>query len=233
MPRTARAAVGGVCYHVLNRGNGRMGVFRKADDYAAFVGLLGEAKRRVGGVELFEFCLMPNHWHLAVRPAADGQLAAFMSWLTNTHVKRYRAHYRRTSGHLYQGRYKSFPVETDGYLLTLLRYAVANPVRAGLVRRAVDWPWSGLGCVAAGGLLDPWPVDRPADWAAVVDVPLEGEVASRVAASLARGRPLGSDAWTRATAAQLGLAYTLNPRGRPKMTGTASVPQSPKRSGRA
>ena len=218
MPRTARAALGGVCYHVLNRGNGRMGVFRKADGYAAFLGLLGEAKRRVGGVELFGFCLMPNHWHLPLRPAADGQLAAFMSWLTNTHVKRYRAHYRRTSGHLYQGRYKGFPVADDAYLLTLLRYVDANPVRAGLVGRAADWPWSGLGCGAASaGLLDPWPVDRPADWAAVVDTPLEAEAAARVATSMARGRPLGTDDWARSTADRMGLGHTFNPRGRPRL----------------
>lgn len=222
MPRTGRSAVGGVCYHVLNRGNGRMGIFRKPGDFDAFVDLLGEAKRRVGGVELFGYCLMPNHWHLALRPLADGTLAAFMSWLTNTHVKRYRAHYRRTSGHLYQGRYKSFPVEADGHLLTLLRYVDANPLRARLVDRAEAWRWSGLGAAFASGgtLLDPWPIDRPADWATLVNTPMESEMAQRVARSIARGRPLGSDLWSRITAERLGLSHTLNPLGRPRLRQT-------------
>src|SRR5947209_9281344 len=108
MPRTARAAVGGVVYHVLNRGNGRMRIFRKPPDYQAFLKLMLEAGEHAD-VELFGFCLMPNHWHLVLRPRRGHDLAAYLSWLTNTHVKRYRAHYRRTSGHLYQGRYKSFP----------------------------------------------------------------------------------------------------------------------------
>ena len=87
MPRTARAADGGIVYHVLNRGNGRMGIFRKPGDYQAFMELLLDAKERAA-VELFGFCLMPNHWHLVLRPKGAGDLAAYLSWLTNTHVKR-------------------------------------------------------------------------------------------------------------------------------------------------
>ena len=137
MPRMSRAAIGGVVYHVLNRGNGRMKIFRKPGDYKAFIELIAQAKQRAD-IEIFGFCLMPNHWHLVVRPARDGDLARYFSWLTNTHVKRYRSHYRRTSGHLYQGRYKSFAVEEDAYLLTLLRYVESNPLRARLVKRATE-----------------------------------------------------------------------------------------------
>ncbi len=144
MPRTARAAVGGVVYHVLNRGNGRMGVFRKPGDYRAFLDFLLEGKEKAQ-IELFGFCLMPNHWHLVVRPRGDRDLAGYLSWVTNTHVKRYRAHYRRTSGHLYQGRYKSFPVEDDVYFRTLMCHVEANPLKAKLVARAQDWEWSSLG----------------------------------------------------------------------------------------
>jgi putative transposase len=109
-----------------------MGVFRKPGDYLAFLELIRDGKERAG-VELFGFCLMPNHWHLVLRPRRDTDLAAYLSWVSNTHVKRYRGHYRKTSGHLYQGRYKSFPVDTDSYLLNLLRYVEANPRRARLV----------------------------------------------------------------------------------------------------
>src|SRR5690348_16277831 len=126
MPRTARKPAAGVVYHLLNRGNGRMGVFRKDGDYKAFLDVLMEASDKAA-VELFGLCLMPNHWHLVLRPESGKDLPAYLSWLTNTHVKRYRAHYPRTSGHLYQGRYKSFPVKDDHYFLTLLRYVEANP----------------------------------------------------------------------------------------------------------
>jgi putative transposase len=217
MPRTSRAAIGGLVYHVLNRGNGRLEIFRKPGDYQTFVELMIDAKKRAE-IEIFGFCLMSNHWHLVVRPRRDRDLAGYLSWLTNTHVKRYRAHYPRTSGHLYQGRYKSFAVEEDAYLLTLLRYVEANPLRAKMVRQAEDWPWSSLGCDKAlsAQLLDDWPIDRPRNWRSLVNEPIEQTEQKRLQASFERGRPLGSDAWTLRMAGRMGLQYTLNPRGRPK-----------------
>ena len=133
-------------------------------------------------------------------------------------MKRYRAHYPRTSGHLYQGRYKSFPVEDDVYFRTLLRYVEANPLQARLARRAQDWQWSSLGCAKELRLqmLDPWPAEHPRDWTALVNRPLKPVELERVQESLERGRPLGSEEWTRTTARRLGLQYTLNPRGRPR-----------------
>jgi putative transposase len=204
-------------YHVLNRGNGRMKIFRKPGDYQAFLELMIEAKKRAA-VEIFDFCLMPNHWHLVLRPRNDDDLARYFSWLTNTHVKRYRGHYRRTSGHLYQGRYKSFAVQEDAYLLTLLRYVQANPLRAKLVKRAQDWRWSSLGCEGkwAKAILDDWPMDRPRNWTALVNEPVAAEERERLKLSLMRGQPLGNASWTQRMAKQLGLQYTLNPRGRPR-----------------
>jgi len=194
-----------------------MGVFRKPGDYRAFLQLLLDGKDKAE-IELFGFCLMPNHWHLALRPKGNRDLARYLSWVTNTHVKRYRAHHRRTSGHLYQGRYKSFPVEDDVYFRTLMRYLEANPLKAKLVARAQDWEWSSLGCERdlLSKMLDPWPVDRPRNWLAIVNQPMSETDRRRVMDSIDRDRPLGSDAWTRRTAQRLGLQYTLNPRGRPK-----------------
>jgi putative transposase len=142
MPRTARAVEGGGIYHVLNRGNGRMRIFHKPEDYESFVKLLGEARERARGVDLLGLCLMPNHWHMVVRPRADADLAAFMRWLCTAHVRRHHAHYHSAAGHLYQGRHKSFPVQDDGHLLTVLRYVEANALRGGLAERAGEWRWS-------------------------------------------------------------------------------------------
>jgi len=152
-----------------------------------------------------------------LRPRRDQDLAGYLSWLTNTHVKRYRSHYPSTSGHLYQGRYKSFAVQEDAYLLTLLRYVEANPLKAKLVERAERWRWSSLGCERklAAALLSPWPVPRPRDWATRVNEPLGEWEQSRVQASLQRGRPLGAGEWVTRMAESMGLQYTLNPRGRP------------------
>src|SRR5579864_3129721 len=142
MPRTARASVGDVCYHVLNRGNGRSRVFRKDGDYRAFVRLLQAAGERVP-MRLLAYCLMPNHFHLLVWPRKDRALSRWMQWLLTAHVRRYHRHYH-SSGHVWQGRFKAFPIEQDEHLLTVLRYVERNPLRASLVERAESWPWSSL-----------------------------------------------------------------------------------------
>src|SRR5258706_11434468 len=153
MPRIARVVCGGMVQHVLNRGNGRMRLFHKPADYDAFANLLADAAERVPGVRLLAYCLMPNHWHLVLHPKGDGELSSYMRWLSNTHVRRWRQHSHSVGqGDVYQGRYKSFPVQEDAYLARLLRYVESNALRAGLFRRAELWRGVGLGffCLAAG-----------------------------------------------------------------------------------
>jgi putative transposase len=216
MPRTARASQGGICYHVLNRGNARRAVFRKGGDYQAFLTALNHACDRVP-MRVLAYCLMPNHFHLAVWPRRDGDLSHWMHWLLNAHVRRYHQHYR-SSGHLWQGRFKAFPIEQDEHLLTVLRYVERNPVRAGLVGRAEQWPWSSLGASASGGAvrLDPGPVARPADWVEWVNRPLTDAELESLRLCVSRGRPYGSVVWMAATARRLGLEAALRPRGRPR-----------------
>src|SRR5258708_3552781 len=134
MPRSPRASQGGYCYHVLNRGNGRRTVFHKNGDFAAVVKLLREAGEPAN-MRLIGYCLMRNHFHLAVWPRKNGDLSAYMGWLLTAHVRRYHQHYH-SSGHVWQGRYRAFPISEDTHLLGVLRYIERNPVRAGLVERA-------------------------------------------------------------------------------------------------
>jgi putative transposase len=219
MPRVGRIAPGGVIYHVLNRGNGRKTLFHKDADYAAFVKLLAEVTESVP-VRVLAYCLMPNHWHLVLWPRQDGELSKFMLRLTTAHVRRCYAHYRRTEGgHLYQGRFKNFPIEEDRHLLTVIRYVEANALRARLVKRAEQWPWNSLHAragIEGEKLLDDWPVDRPADWAAVVNSAVKEDELETLRTSVVRGRPYGSLSWVQRTAERLGLQFTLRPRGRPR-----------------
>jgi putative transposase len=167
MPRIARQEVSSQFLHILNRGNDRSTVFHKDGDYAAFLRCFAAARAR-HSVPAFSFCLMPNHFHFVLEIEDPGGLAAFMQQWMTTHVRRYHAHYR-TSGHLWQGRFKSFPVTGDAHFLTVVRYVLQNPVRAGLVMRAVDWRWSSL---HFPDLIDPPPVELPHDLQEWLDEPL-------------------------------------------------------------
>ncbi|MFN3166734.1 MAG: transposase [Phycisphaeraceae bacterium] len=162
MPRAKRVTPGGYVYHVLNRGVGRMTIFNKPEDYRAFTRVLVETCERVPGVELLAYCLMPNHWHLLLRPRRGGDLSEFMRLLTVTHTQRYHAHYRTAgTGPVYHGRFKSFPIEDEAYFLAAARYVERNALRAGLVERAEDWLWSSLRARREGAamrVLVIWPV---------------------------------------------------------------------------
>jgi putative transposase len=224
MGRPRRAAAGGVVYHVLNRANRRARIFHKPRDYEAFLRVLAEGLERLP-CRLLALCLMPNHWHLVLCPHADGDLSKFLAWVTNTHVKRYRQHYHdKVGGHLYQGRFKSFPVQDDAHLLTVLRYVEANPLRAHLAQSADEWPWCSYalrGGPWAAPLLSEWPLPLPADWGARVESRWREQDLAAVRTSLDRGRPFGEAAWVLETARRLGLEVSLRPPGRPKSTDLA------------
>ena len=222
MPRQARSAPGGLVYHVINRVNGRGRLFGKEADYAAFEKVMAEALARTP-TRVLGWCLMPNHWHLVVWPKEDGELSAFVRWLTHTHSQRWHAHRHSAGrGHVYQGRFKSFPIERDEHLLAVLRYVERNALRAKLVKRAQDWRWASLwvrqhGPAELRQLLSPWPMETPGDWVDRVNIAHTADELEALRRAVARSSPYGSPRWVQQTAKKLNLQWTLRPRGRPRV----------------
>lgn len=217
MPRSKRNLMDGGIYHVLNRGNAKREVFHKDMDYQAFLDLMKEARLR-SPLKFFAYCLMPNHFHFVIECIRAESLSEYMQWLMTTHVTRYNRHYGE-SGHVWQGRYKAFLVDKDEYLLTVLRYVEANPVRAGIVNTAREWTWSShrqrIGEISPELLDDP-PVVLPAHWEDWVAHSLgEAELAS-IRQSVNRQTPYGHESWQKKIIEKLGLESTIRPRGRPK-----------------
>lgn len=221
MGRPLRACEGGYVYHVLNRANARLPLFHKDGDYAAFHRVLAQACRQAP-MRVLSWCVLPNHWHLVLWPEKDGVLSRFMAWLTLTHTQRWHAHYHNTgTGHLYQGRFKSFPVQEDEHLLTVCRYVERNALRAGLVERAEDWRWCSLwqrraGTALAQEVLREWPVACPSSWLAEVNRPQTLGELDVLRRCVRRGQPFGEDGWVEATVKRLGLERTMRPQGRPR-----------------
>ncbi len=200
----------------MNRGNGRSDVFHKDDDFAAFVNLMQEAHEKVP-MRLTGFCLMTNHFHLLLWPHEDGDLSRRMQWLMTSHVRRYHRH-DKGSGHVWQGRFKAFPIQSDEHYLTVLRHVERNPLRANMDHRSQDWERSSPKPTARSGLdglLGDGPILNPAQWTRHVNgVETEAELKA-LRHSLARGTTFGDTQWQTKTASLLGLESSLRSRGRP------------------
>lgn len=198
-----------------------MTIFRKNADYIAFEQVLEETWERTG-IRILSYCVMPNHWHLLLWPRENGELSEVMRWLAVTHTQRRHAHYHTSgTGPIYQGRFKSFPVESDDHFLTVARYVERNALRGNLVERVQDWQWSSLWRRRqrdknATKILSAWPVPVPSDWTRRVNSPLTEAELTSLRRSVRRGQPYGNDDWVQQTAKQLRLESTLRPTGRPR-----------------
>ena len=221
MPRRNRKSLGNYLYHVLNRANGRLRIFKKQSDFDALERILGEAQQ-LFNMRIVGYCLMSNHWHLLLWPRNDGDLSAFMQWVTTTHAKRYHVSHSSTGmGHLYQGRFKSFPVQGNNYYLSVLRYIEANPVKASLVKDAAHWPWNSyshhIGVEVESPITickSPQPI--PSNWKALVHKDITKEQTKIIKTSIDKGAPLGEKQWVVKTAKALNIESSLRPQGRPK-----------------
>lgn len=221
MGRAPRITVPGIVYHVLNRRVMRLPIFEDDGDYRAFERVLAQSLDRVDAPRLLAYCLMPNHWHLVVQAVRGTSLSTWMQWTTVTHTHRWHSH-RHTAGQgpLYQGRFKSFPVQADEHFLRLCRYVEANACRAKFVRKAENWRWGSMRSrqdrkSVLSQWLHTWPVNRPRNWSSLVSRCLEESDLKSMRHSIARGTPLGADGWRSRIARNLGLSTTLRPRGRP------------------
>ncbi len=217
MPRIARGLVDGFVYHILNRGNGKQQVFHRNQDYEAFTNLMREVKDRYP-VKVFAYCLMPNHFHMILMPVHAEKLSKWMQWLMTSHVRYHHRHYK-TSGHIWQGRFKSFIIQKDNYLLTALRYVEGNPVRAGLVSSARNWLWSShverIG-IEFHQIVDKIPIELPQKWGRYVDEPLTDKELEELHRSVNRQSPFGDTEWQGQVCRSFGLEHTIRPRGRPR-----------------
>ncbi len=221
MPRQPRIDFGDHVYHVINRANARVKIFETDKDYLLFEELLEEAKELID-MRILSYCIMPNHWHLVLYPIKDGDLAQFMKWLTTTHTRKWHvAHKTIGSGHLYQGRYKSFLVQEDSYFMQLCRYVERNPLRAKLVERAEDWRWSSLwrreeGTTKQKKLLSEWLIPPPANYLAEINEKEEEGARETIRGCISKGKPFGNDEWVLDTIEKFDLLSTVRNPGRPK-----------------
>ncbi len=221
MPRIARTDVGGEVYHVLNRANARAQIFENDEDYRLFENILEEAVTKFG-MRLLAYCIMPNHWHLVLYPKKDGDLAKFMSWLSNTHTRRWHTSKGTIGqGHLYQGRYKSFICQKDNYFLALVRYVEQNAQKANLCKLAQDWKWSSIyrrekGSVNQKKILSVWPINMPENYLLLVNQMKDTKEEEAIERSIIKSNPYGSVDWVEKMVKKFYLGQTLRGVGRPK-----------------
>ena len=216
MPRPHRADIAGKIYHALNRGNARNPIFFKSGDYEAFERVVCEGLEKYP-VDLIAYQWMKNHWHIVLSPQKDKAMSAFLGWVTMTHTQRYHAHNKTAGyGHVYQGRFKSFPVQSDEHFHTVCRYVERNALTANVVTRAEDYRWGSLWNWRGGDSvinLSPWPVKRLPRWIERVNQALSKKETDALKNCVKRGCPFGTEKWVQKTAEQNGLKLTLRPRG--------------------
>ena len=175
--------------------------------------------RQIVPMQLLAFCVMPNHWHLVLRPDTDNALSEYMRWLTTTHSQRWHAFQKSIgTGPVYQRRFKSFPIQEDDHFLAVCRHVERNPLRASLVRRAELWKWSSLWHWkqrSAIVSLSDWPLPRPTECLDHVNQPQSEAERSAIRQATTRSRPYGGPDWVWPTATSLGLQSSLRRRGNP------------------
>ena len=205
----------------MKSAEGRTRIFRDDHDYAAFEGLLARVHKRLP-TRILSYCLMSNHWHLVLWPKEDRELSDFVRLLGAAHTQCWQdMHPTGRRGPLCPGRFKSYPIQPNQYLLDACRHVERNAPEAKLVERAEDWQWSSAvkrGRNRPAWLLadSAWPVPRPSNWLKLLNTEPSVEEWTRIQLSETRSRPLGDEKWVRRTAKVQELESTVRPQGRPR-----------------
>ncbi len=215
MARLARIVIPDAPHHVTQRGNRRETVFFGPEDYRHYRDLLAAAAHKAN-TQVWAYCLMPNHVHLILVPTHEDGLRAA---LADTH-RRYTRHINARNnwtGHLWQGRFGAVAMD-EAHLLHAVRYVSLNPVRAGLVAKAEDWPWSSVGAHLAGrddDLVSVAPVlSRTPDFAGLLAAGEEAAARDKLRAAESIGRPLGDPDWLAQLEQRTGRRLSPGKRGR-------------------
>lgn len=220
MARQPRVDISEEVYHVINRSNARWRIFKSERDYQNVLDSLEETLELVP-ISIFSFCIMPNHWHFSVKPFKNGDMGKFFGKFTQKLTQRWHAsHHTAGSGHLFQGRFKSFLVEKDSYFFQLMKYIESNPLRAKMVNRAEDWQWGSLYLRTSNPgttdkLLTTWPIGIPKDYLKLVNKPLPKQELKNIRHAVLRSSPLGKQSWINNKVEKYDLQYTIRREGRP------------------
>ena len=226
MARLPRLVLPGWPHHVIQRGNDRQPIVRTDADRRAWREILADVLE-FSGVQLHAYVLMDNHFHLLLTPADAQSLGRMMQSLGRRYVGGHNALHGRT-GTLWEGRYKCSPIETDRYFLACMRYVELNPVRAGMVERAVDHPWSSAthhvghrrdALVTEHPLywnLGNTPFERQRRWLDLLEAGQDAGEARRITETTLKGWALGSEEFLRAQQEQAERRLAPRPRGRPR-----------------
>jgi putative transposase len=223
MPRQARVVAVGAPHHITQRGNNRQDVFLVDEDRLTYLQLLAQQSRSCG-LALLGYCLMTNHVHLVAVPDQADSMARTLRRAHSRYAQWFNRRYHR-SGHLWQGRYFSCSLGPD-HLVTALAYVDLNPVRAGMVGWAEDYPWSSARAHVDGsdtrGVIDlaGWAEVRGITaWRETLRDPLSQQHAQTIRAATQVGAPLGAESFVAALEQQRGRPLKLRTRGRPPSTG--------------
>jgi len=221
MPRKSRVLAVGYPHHVTQRGNDRRVVFTDAADYARYQEWLGRYARKYN-LDIWAYCLMPNHVHIVAVPQTQEALAQTFN-LVHMQYAQYLNKKTRSTGHVWQGRYFSCVLD-EPHVYAAVRYVEMNPVRAKLAAAAEDYPWSSAGSHISG---QPDPIlsgtcfltERVADWGRYLGEEPEAAAKAELVKATASGCPCGSEDFLREMEAILGRRFIRLPAGRPRKQG--------------
>jgi putative transposase len=208
MSRLARVVIPGLPHHVTQRGNRREQVFFGDGDYRYYLKLIASAAR-TAGAEIWSYCLMPNHVHFLMVPSTPDSLRATFADAHRRYTSFVNAR-RDQTGHLWQGRFASVVMD-ERHLLAALRYVALNPVRAGLVERAIDWRWSSARAHVSGcddGVVRVEPaLGRTGDFTAFLGEEQDDAAVTALRDSNVSGRPVGDATWLAELEVRVGRSF--------------------------